>query len=72
MVSREECESKGMVFVAGHKDWRGRYIHAHCRKISKARTIARIEREEDMRHTLKYGASNLPTFYQDLNVHSEE
>ena len=35
MVSREECESLGMIFVASHADGKGGWTRAYCREVSE-------------------------------------
>ena len=50
MVSRIDCEERGMIFVEGHKDRKGRYVHAHCRKRFKDRFLTDLDREEQRRN----------------------
>ena len=43
MVTKEECESKGMIFVPAHKDGKGGWTRAYCRKDSFPTQLHRDE-----------------------------
>ncbi len=43
MVTKEECEAMGKIFVAGHKDGNGNYVRAYCRDTPENYPLVRRE-----------------------------
>ena len=52
MVTKEECEENGMIFVKSHKNSKGRWIKAYCRRMTIKEIKKRNRDEEEKIHWL--------------------
>ena len=68
MVDRIECESRGMVFVESHRNRKGGYVKAHCRKRLRDHIYSDLDRHLELE---RKKVADIPQDPVDMNSTSD-
>ena len=69
MVTQSECESRGLTFVEGHKNRKGGYVHAHCRKRLRDHIYSDLDRHLEAE---RKKVADIPQDPVDLNSEADD